>query len=171
MLASTDGHFRARATRQICAFLPPPGAAYHPSAEVHLETTTTSTRRTADAMNQTREIVLIDDNQTVTSALSNLLEKAGYSVAAFDSGLAALRHAAEARPDAAVIDIHLPDINGLVLTQRLRDELGERIPIIILSGDTSMETINSLPHVGATYFFPKPVQGAQLIERLKEWMD
>jgi CheY-like chemotaxis protein len=100
-----------------------------------------------------------------------MLGNAGFVVEAFGNGLDALRHVAHDRPDAAVIDIHLPDINGLVLTQRLRDLLGPDTPLIVLSGDTSMETINSLPHVGATYFFPKPVQGAQLIERLREWVD
>jgi len=117
-----------------------------------------------------RSIIIVDDNQTVTKALRVMLGNAGYDVHAFETGLAALRHAAQSRPDAAVIDIHLPDINGLVLTQRLRDLHGPDTPLIILSGDTSMQTLNSLPHVGATYFFPKPVQGAQLIERLKEWV-
>jgi DNA-binding response OmpR family regulator len=105
----------------------------------------------------------------VTRALRIMLGNAGYRVEAFESGLAALRHAAVTPPDAAVIDIHLPDINGLVLTQRLRGILGPGAPLIVLSGDTSMETLNSLPHVGATYFFPKPVQAAQLVERLREW--
>jgi CheY-like chemotaxis protein len=117
-----------------------------------------------------RSIIIVDDNETVTKALRVMLGNAGYAVHAFETGLAALRHAAQSRPDAAIIDIHLPDINGLVLTQRLRDLLGPDTPLIILSGDTSMQTLNSLPHVGATYFFPKPVQGAQLIERLKEWV-
>ena len=118
----------------------------------------------------TRSIIIVDDNQTVTKALRVMLGNAGYDVHAFETGLAALRHAAQSRPDAAVIDIHLPDINGLVLTQRFRDLLGPDTPLIILSGDTSMQTLNSLPHVGATYFFPKPVQAAQLIDRLKEWV-
>jgi two-component system KDP operon response regulator KdpE len=119
----------------------------------------------------TRSIIIVDDNETVTKALRVTLGNAGYDVQPFNTGLAALRHAAQSRPDAAVIDIHLPDINGLVLTQRFRDLLGPDTPLIILSGDTSMQTLNSLPHVGATYFFPKPVQGAQLIERLREWVE
>ncbi len=117
-----------------------------------------------------RSILIVDDSHLVTAALRVMLANAGYHVATFDGGLPALKHAAQHRPDAAVIDIHLPDINGLVLTQRLRDLLGPDVPLIILSGDTSMQTLNSLPHVGATYFFPKPVQGAQLIERLREWV-
>ncbi len=120
---------------------------------------------------QTHSIVIVDDNQLITHALRAVLTVAGFIVTTFNTGLAALRHAAEQRPDAAIIDIHLPDISGLVLTQRLRDLMGPQTPLIILSGDTSMETINSLPHVGATYFFPKPVQGAQLVARLRDWID
>ena len=120
---------------------------------------------------QTRSILIVDDNDLVTRALRAVFANAGFNVATFNTGLAALRHATEERPDAAIIDIHLPDISGLVLTQRLRDLLGAQTPLVILSGDTSMETINSLPHVGATYFFPKPVQGAQLIAKLNEWID
>jgi DNA-binding response OmpR family regulator len=117
-----------------------------------------------------RTILVVDDNHAVSSALRIILGNEGYTVRTFDAGLAALKDVAERRPDAAIIDIHLPDINGLVLTQRLRDLFGPETPLIILSGDTSMETINSLALVGATYFFPKPVQAAQLIERLKEWV-
>ena len=115
-------------------------------------------------------ILVVDDNETVARALRLLLGDAGYEVASFTSGLAALRYAEGDRPAAALIDIHLPDISGLVLTRRLRERLGNDVPLIVLSGDTSMETLNSLPHVGATYFFPKPLQTYQLIERLKEWL-
>jgi DNA-binding response OmpR family regulator len=120
---------------------------------------------------QTKSILIVDDSHLITHALRLFLIKAGFSVSAFNTGLAALRHASEQRPDAAIIDIHLPDISGLVLTQRLRDLLGPQTPLVILSGDTSMETINSLPHVGATYFFPKPVQGTQLVEKLRQWTE
>jgi CheY-like chemotaxis protein len=119
---------------------------------------------------QIKSILIIDDSHLITKALRAILARAGFSVQSFNAGLEALRHAADTPPDAAIIDVHLPDISGLVLTQRLRDLLGPQVPLIILSGDTSMETINSLSHVGATYFFPKPVQGAQLVARLREWV-
>jgi DNA-binding response OmpR family regulator len=69
---------------------------------------------------------------------------------------------------AAVVDIHLPDLSGLVVSQKLREILGPQTPIIVLSGDTSMTTLNSLPHVGATYFFSKPVNASYLLERMKQ---
>jgi CheY-like chemotaxis protein len=65
-----------------------------------------------------------------------------------------------------MVDIHLPDLNGLVITRKLCDQLGPRVPIIVVSGDTSMETLNSLAHVGATYFLSKPTSPAVLLQIL-----
>jgi CheY-like chemotaxis protein len=128
-------------------------------------------RATAPARpRERRSVLVVDDNETVTKALRIHLSEAGYDVTALESGMEALKRAQGARFDAAVIDVHLNDINGLVLTQRLRDLYGNAVPIIVLSGDTSMETINSLPLVGATYFIPKPVQSAKLIEQLRQWV-
>jgi response regulator NasT len=117
-----------------------------------------------------KSILVVEDNDLIARALVAVLENDDFAVTRFAGGLDAMRHVAEHRPDAAIIDIHLPDINGLVLTQHLRDRLGERTPLLVLSGDTSIQTINSLPLVGATYFFPKPVQGARLVNRLREWL-
>ncbi len=116
-------------------------------------------------------ILVVDDNPMVTRALSSLIRDAGYDPVACHSGADALAFAEEKTPGAAVVDIHLPDINGLVLSHKLRERFGPGTPIVIVSGDTSMETIKSLPHVGATYFFPKPVNANLLIERLRELIE
>jgi len=112
-------------------------------------------------------VLIVDDSTMTAKALANLLRGSGFQPVVFHMGLDALEFAKTATIDAAVIDIHLPDINGLVLSQKLREALGPDIAIIVLSGDTSMQTLKSLPHVGATYFFSKPVHAAQLIERLQ----
>ena len=129
-------------------------------------------RATAPARprDQRRSILVVDDNEMVTQSLRIRLGEAGFDVTALESGLEALKQAQRTRFDAAVIDVHLNDLSGLVLTQRLRSLFGNATPIIVLSGDTSMETLNSLPFVGATYFIPKPVQSAQLIQQLRQWM-
>jgi DNA-binding response OmpR family regulator len=124
------------------------------------------------AESPTTTILVVDDNRMVTKALSALIRAAGYAPVACHSGADAMRFAAdEPTPGAAVVDIHLPDINGLVLSQKLRERFGPNTPIVVVSGDTSMETIKSLPHVGATYFFPKPVNSTMLMGRLKELIE
>jgi DNA-binding response OmpR family regulator len=114
-------------------------------------------------------ILVVDDNPSVTRALSALLRHAGYTASVFNAGLAALEYARKYPPAAAVVDIHLPDVSGLILARELRQCLGDATPIIVVSGDTSMENLNSLKLAGATYFFSKPLRPAQLLERLAEW--
>lgn len=126
-----------------------------------------------DATLAIRTILVVEDNPTVAESLATLLKRQGFSPTVFLNGRDALAYAAGTSdtlppPAAALIDIHLQDMSGLVLSQQLRQHLGPQFPIIVVSGDTSMATLNSLPHVGATYFFPKPLQSSKLIARLKE---
>ena len=103
-----------------------------------------------------------------TRALAELLIREGFEVAAYTNGSDALRYLSVGRPVAAVVDIHLPDISGLAISQYIRQQRGPDLPIIIISGDASMININSLSIVGATYFYSKPVKAATLIQRLRE---
>ena len=121
------------------------------------------------------KILIIDDSVPTATALAALLRRAKYAPDVAHRGSEGIERArAEVEAGggfaAAVVDIHLPDLSGLVVSQKLRDILGPDTPIIVLSGDTSMTTLNSLPHVGATYFFSKPVNAAYLLERLREWV-
>jgi CheY-like chemotaxis protein len=123
------------------------------------------------ALNPTvHPILVVDDNQATAKALAKLLGSANYPTFVALRGSDALAYAQENPVSGAVIDIHLPDINGLVLSKKLREHIGPDKPIVILSGDTSMEVINSLPHVGASYFFSKPINASYFLERLKEWV-
>jgi len=112
-------------------------------------------------------ILIVDDKAKETRAVATLMNAAGFRGIGCLSGAEALASVDAQIPAAAVIDIHLPDISGLILAQTLRARLGPGMPIIIVSGDTSMETLNSLTHVGATYFFSKPLSSTMLLEQLR----
>jgi DNA-binding response OmpR family regulator len=121
------------------------------------------------------KILIIDDSEVTANALAALLRRENYTTAVASRGSAGIDLARSAHSAgngrgggncgfaAAVVDIHLPDLSGLVVSQKLREILGPDTPIIVLSGDTSM------PHVGATYFFSKPVNAGYLLERLRAW--
>jgi len=115
-------------------------------------------------------ILIVDDNEPTAKALAKVLGAANFQTAVSYRGADAVDYANNHPVAAAVVDIHLPDLSGLVVTQKLRERFGPNTPIIILSGDTSMETLNSLPHVGATYFFSKPVNSSHLVARMREWV-
>ncbi len=114
-------------------------------------------------------ILVVDDDRLVVKALQNLLRKEGFGTIGCLTGADAMSKCATGI-SAAVLDIHLPDMNGLALSQQMRHVLGPGVPIIILSGDTSMDTIRALPHAGATYFCSKPVNTSILIGQLKDWL-
>src|SRR5436305_11940027 len=114
-------------------------------------------------------VLVVDDNEAVAHALGKLLSQEGWRVSICYNGLDALKQVEREMLAAAVVDIHLPDISGLVLSSKLREQYGPKLPIIVLSGDTSMENIRSLSHVGATYFISKPFNSEHLVERLREF--
>lgn len=118
-----------------------------------------------------RTVLIVDDNEPTAKALAKVLGAAKFETAVSYRGGDAVEYAQHNLLCAAVVDIHLPDLSGLVVTQKLRQRFGPELPIVVLSGDTSMETLNSLPHVGATYFFSKPVNSSQLVQRLNEWLE
>ena len=113
-------------------------------------------------------ILIVEDNAATARGLAGLFSSGGYRPSTFQEGLSAIEFARKNQLAGAVIDIHLPDISGLVLSQRLREILGPAAPIVILSGDDSMEVLNSLPHVGATHFYHKPVNGALLLDHFQK---
>jgi CheY-like chemotaxis protein len=125
-------------------------------------------------------ILVIDDSPIAARAMARTLTSAGYDAAVFHTGSEALNYVRNRQAEsgdgapstppaaAALVDIHLPDIHGLVVSAKLREALGPAAPIIVISGDTSMANLNALSHVGATYFFSKPVSPATLLERLRE---
>jgi DNA-binding response OmpR family regulator len=113
-------------------------------------------------------ILVVEDEPDIARLLTVALRGDGYGVHAVHTGADALAYVA-AQPIAAIIcDIHLPDTHGLMLSQQLRAAVGPTPPILILSGDSSMAIINSLSKAGATYYFRKPVDIRQLLDRIGE---
>jgi two-component system response regulator MtrA len=123
-----------------------------------------------DRREKPRRILVVDDDPGILKAMEGLLHRSGFETIACATGADAMDKAA-ADVHAAVVDIHLPDMSGLALSQKLRGEMGIGWPIVILSGDTSIETLRELPNAGATHFFSKPVNTGLLLSRLREWTD
>ena len=113
-------------------------------------------------------ILVVEDDPSVSQVLAAMLRMEGYDVHTAMSGAKAMEYAKGHPVLAAIVDIHLPDAHGLILSQQLRATCGPAMPLLILSGDSSMSVINSLPFAGATYFFRKPVETKLLLDRLAE---
>ena len=113
-------------------------------------------------------VLVCDDEPQIVRALRVVLREAGFQVIAASDGEEALDHAAVQPPDAAIIDLVLPDIDGVEVCRRLREWTS--MPIIVLSavGD-EVEKVRAL-EAGADDYVTKPFGSRELVARLQATM-
>lgn len=111
-------------------------------------------------------VLLVDDEETITSALSVLFRGAGYEVLVVHSGEEALQQLARKNPDLIVLDVMMPGLDGLAVCRRVREE-EEYIPIVMLTAkDAAWEKVAGL-EVGADVYMTKPFDTGELLAQVK----
>jgi two-component system, OmpR family, response regulator MprA len=111
-------------------------------------------------------ILIVDDDRALRDALRRTLVLGGYDTLAAEDGEAALAQVASAAPDAVVLDIGLPGIDGLEVSRRLRAS-GNRVPILMLTArDAVGDRIDGLD-AGADDYLVKPFDVGELKARLR----
>jgi len=110
-------------------------------------------------------IALIDDDHDVLACVATMLESEGYHVVAYPDGPAALDGLKAVQPDLAILDIKMPQMDGVELLQRLRQK--SDVPVIFLTGrlDETDELIGL--RTGADDFIRKPFSQRVLVERVR----
>ncbi|MGW1927548.1 response regulator, partial [Streptomyces massasporeus] len=83
-------------------------------------------------------VLVVDDEASLAELLSMALRYEGWQVRSAGDGAAALRSAREFRPDAVILDIMLPDVDGLSLLGRIRRELPD-VPVLFLTAKDAVE--------------------------------
>ncbi|HUU97981.1 MAG TPA: response regulator [Phycisphaerae bacterium] len=117
-----------------------------------------------------KRVLVVDDDRAIVEMLVELLERDGRfevqtAVTGFDAGL----RTKEFRPDVIVLDYMLPDINGNVVIQTIRDDSSlQHVKIIIVSGVVNREDVQNLLDCGADDFLQKPFSIEQLVRRITE---
>lgn len=116
-------------------------------------------------MSGPKQILVVEDEDTIREVIRRYLEREGYQVREAADGYTALDILAEAEPDLIVMDLMLPGIDGLTLTRQLRQH--SRVPVIMLTarGDTS-DRIRGLD-LGADDYLPKPFSPRELVSRIQ----
>jgi two-component system KDP operon response regulator KdpE len=116
-------------------------------------------------MSNARRILVCDDEPQVVRALKVVLQEAGFEVIPTATAAEALDQAAVRPPEAAIIDLVLPDQDGVEVTRRLRE--WSQIPVLVLSaiGDEE-EKVRAL-EAGADDYVTKPFASRELVARLE----
>lgn len=111
------------------------------------------------------EILVIDDEPQIRKLLSIVLESDGYKVISASTGLDGISLAASNQPDLILLDIGLPDRNGLEILKDLRQWY--RKPIVILSVQNHEEDIVGALDNGADDYITKPFRTGELLARIR----
>lgn len=111
-------------------------------------------------------ILVVDDDRAVRESLRRSLAFNGYSVSLAHDGIEALNSIAADRPDAVVLDVMMPKLDGLEVCRRLRST-GDDLPILVLTArDSVSERVAGLD-AGADDYLPKPFALEELLARMR----
>ncbi|NDJ62721.1 MAG: response regulator, partial [Chloroflexi bacterium] len=148
-----------RLRMQVYFAVVPVQDGYHTSSAYHLP---------ADIdiplMGSGQHILVIEDDADVGVVFRMALEKAGFNVTLVDNAAKGLGAFFQAMPDAIILDLMLPDMNGLDLVRYVRKQpLAERVPLLVVSGATAGFQMNQAMQAGADLFLGKPVAVEELV--------
>jgi two-component system, OmpR family, response regulator MprA len=112
------------------------------------------------------QVLVIDDDDGVRTAVRRALVLDGHDVTVAESGQAGLDQLATSTPDAVILDLGLPDIDGMEVCRRLRS-IGDRTPVLMLTARDAIEDRVDGLDVGADDYLVKPYDVRELRARLK----
>jgi PAS domain S-box-containing protein len=120
-------------------------------------------------MNETNSILVVDDDATFRDLFSTILHAEGYQVLEASTGRQALELTREKRPDMVLLDVRLPDLNGMEVCRQIKgDENLRDIFVILCSGAaTSSEDKTIGLEIGADEYITKPVSPNELLARVR----
>jgi len=110
-------------------------------------------------------ILVIDDEVQMRRLLRRIIEQEGYKAVLVESGRDGIAHAGTDRPDIIILDLGLPDVDGMEVLTTLRSQ--SSVPILILSVREAEETIVAALDGGADDYLTKPFRTGELLARIR----
>ena len=112
-------------------------------------------------------IAVVDDEPHIVDMVCSFLQMKGYAVCRGYSGEDALIVVQTEQPDALLLDLMLPDIEGFEVIERLRaDPALAALPVMVITARTDTDARRRAEHVGATGFLTKPIRMQELLAEL-----
>jgi DNA-binding NtrC family response regulator len=108
-------------------------------------------------------VLVVDDEPDIRELVKEILEDEGYEVTLAQDGDSAREALRTKRPDLILLDIWMPDIDGITLLKEWSDDSGRPCPVIMMSGHGTVETAVEATRLGAYDFLEKPLSMAKLL--------
>jgi len=113
-------------------------------------------------------VMVVDDSLTVRKASQRLLTRAGYQVVLARDGVDALRQLQEVMPDAMLVDIEMPNMDGFDLTRNVRaDSRTSRMPLVMITSRTAEKHRRYAAEIGVDVYLGKPFNEDELLRTLQ----
>jgi DNA-binding NtrC family response regulator len=119
----------------------------------------------------TTNILVVDDEPDIRELVREILEDEGYGVTVAEDGAAARTAFARSRPDLVLLDIWMPDVDGITLLKEWSAGGKPDCPVVIMSGHGTVETAVEATRLGAHDFIQKPVSLAKLLAVVSQALD
>jgi len=113
-------------------------------------------------------IMLVDDEPNLRELLRQMLELGGFDVVEAEDGLAALEKLEKVAPDVMILDVMMPNLDGVSLCKRLRaGTTFAGLPIIMVSGKTQHRAVQEGLAAGANQYLCKPITVEELLQSVR----
>lgn len=114
------------------------------------------------------KILAVDDDQSLLNLLGEVLGRSGYQVDLAVDGATAMRMFREERPDLAIIDLAMPEIDGFQVIEQMRaDKDGAQLPIIVLSAHEDDDKRARASTLGVRAYLVKPMLPRDLVAQIE----
>ena len=114
-------------------------------------------------------VLIADDDEDIRALVSTILIKAGFNAEAVDGGVPALAAARREVPQIYVLDVRMPDMNGLEVCRQLRaNTVTATSPILLISAESSTEDVAAGFAAGCDDYLPKPFSPRELVHRVDQ---
>jgi two-component system response regulator MprA len=120
-------------------------------------------------MLESMRVLVVDDDPGISESLNRALSREGYAVSVAPDGEAALEAVSKETPDAMILDVSMPRLDGLSVCRRLRTD-GNRVPILVLTARHSLGDRVAGLDAGADDYLVKPFDLEELLARLRALM-
>ena len=115
-----------------------------------------------------RTVLVVEDNQIDRTRLVKVLSDAGYEVSTAENGLQAIDQVKRNKPEAILMDINMPEMDGFAATRALRgDKDTKHIPVILVTAKDQKADKAWGQMLGAKGYVTKPFTGEQLLEQIR----
>jgi two-component system, chemotaxis family, chemotaxis protein CheY len=115
-----------------------------------------------------RHVLVVDDASLMRLYYRRILERAGFAVEEALNGLEAFEKLLRKTPDALIVDVNMPQMDGLTFLAKLRREPEPRcaIPALVTSTESKPQDMAAARAAGANYYLVKPVSETALVEHM-----